>query len=92
MDFFHRVPFQKTPDLGMRMLLPVGRSGFAIAAGYCGLFGFIPIVGLLAILFSTLAIFDLRKHPEKTGWGRILTGYILGTLFTVFYGFALLHH
>ncbi|MGY8642132.1 MAG: hypothetical protein ACKVJU_13690 [Verrucomicrobiales bacterium] len=28
---------------GMRMLLPVGRSGWAIAAGYCGLFAFIGI-------------------------------------------------
>ena len=26
---------------GMRMLMPVGRSGWAIAAGYAGLFGLI---------------------------------------------------
>ncbi|HZS36511.1 MAG TPA: DUF4339 domain-containing protein [Polyangia bacterium] len=79
------------PDLGMRMLLPVGRSGFAIAAGYLGLCSFIPIVGVLAIIFATLAVLDLRKHPEKTGWGRILTGYILGTLATVLYGLAFVH-
>src|SRR4051812_21407307 len=28
-------------DAGMRMLLPVGRSGWAIAAGYLGLFSFV---------------------------------------------------
>ncbi len=78
------------PDLGMRMLLPVGRSGFAIAAGYLGLFSFIPLIGILAIIFSTVALLDIRKHPEKTGMGRVITGYILGGLATVLYAFAFL--
>jgi GYF domain 2 len=82
--------FGKKADAGMRMLLPVGRSGFAIAAGYLGILSCIPLVSLLAILFSTLAVFDLRKHPEKTGWGRIITGYVLGGLFLVIYGFTFL--
>ena len=36
----------------MRALLPIGRSGFAIAAGYLGLFSLIPFVGVLAIAFG----------------------------------------
>jgi hypothetical protein len=82
--------YEQKPDLGMRMLLPVGRSGFAIAAGYLGLLSMIPLVGVLAIVFATLGIMDLRKHPEKTGMGRIITGYVLGGLATVLYAYAFL--
>ena len=82
--------FPRKADLGMRMLLPVGRSGFAIAAGYLGLCAFIPFCGPLALLFAVLAIFDLRKHREKTGWGRIITGLVLGLPCTVFYLWSLL--
>ncbi len=82
--------FPRKAELGMRMLLPVGRSGYAIAAGYLGLCAFIPFCAPLALLFAVLAIFDLRKHPEKTGWGRIITGLVLGLPFTAFYLFSLL--
>ena len=82
--------FPERPDLGMRMLLPVGRSGYAIAAGYLGLCSFIPVISLFAVLFSTLGIFDLKKHPEKTGMGRIVFGYIMGGIFTLLYGVSAL--
>ena len=72
-------------DAGMSWLLPVGRSGFAIAAGYLGLFSPIPFVGLLALVFSGLAIWDLRRNPEKRGWGRVVFGLIMGLLFSVSY-------
>jgi hypothetical protein len=80
------VLFPPAPDAGMRWLLPVGRSGFAIAAGYLGLFSLIPFVGILAIVFAGLAIADLRKHPEKSGWGRVVFALIIGGLFTTLYG------
>lgn len=35
-------------ELGMRVLLPVGRSGWAIAAGYLGLFGLVLFPALIA--------------------------------------------
>lgn len=69
-------------DAGIRLLLPVGRSGWAIAAGYCGLLAIIPIIGQLAIIFGILAIMEMRKNPNKHGMGRALTGLILGGLFT----------
>ncbi len=65
---------------GMRMLLPVGRSGYAIAAGYLGLFSVLGIFAPLAIIFGILAIVDIKKHPEKHGMGRAIFGIIMGVI------------
>jgi len=74
-------------DLGqdplVRMLLPVGRSGLAIAAGYLGLFSLIFFPAPLALLFGILAIRDIRRHPEKHGMGRAIFGVVMGALFTI---------
>jgi hypothetical protein len=73
------------PDLAenacVRMLIPIGRSGWAIAAGYFGLLSLIPFVGVLAILFGILALRDIKAHPEKHGAGRAWFGIIAGVLF-----------
>jgi hypothetical protein len=83
-------PLPKTEQLGdnagMRMLLPVGRSGWAIAAGYLGLFSLIVIPAPLALVISIVAILDIRKsksapHP-KHGMGRAIFGLIMGLLGT----------
>lgn len=66
------------------MLVPIGRSGLAIAAGYAGLLSFIPGVGLAAIVLGVLALRDIKAHPEKHGAGRAWTGIILGVLFSLF--------
>jgi hypothetical protein len=71
-------------DAAMRMLLPVGRSGWAIAAGYAGLFALCSPLGLIAIILSVVAILDLRKHPEKHGMGRAIFGLLAGILNTLF--------
>lgn len=68
---------------GVRMLLPVGRSGWAIAAGYLGLISVIPIFSPLAIIFSAIAMWHLKKHPDKHGWGRAIFGMIMGVGFFV---------
>ncbi|EKD56681.1 MAG: hypothetical protein ACD_58C00120G0004 [uncultured bacterium] len=71
-----------------RAMLPVGRSGWAIAAGYAGIFSLILVFGPLAIIMSIIALKDLKKHPEKFGKGRAIFGLImgiLGTLGLVFY-------
>lgn len=65
-------------DAGMRMLLPVGRSGWAIAAGYLGLISVLMIPGPLAILCAILAISDIRKNPDKHGMGRAIFGLVMG--------------
>jgi hypothetical protein len=71
-------------DAGMRMLLPVGRSGWAIAAGYLGLFSlFGGCVGPIAIVISIIAIRDIKTHPDRHGMGRAIFGLVLGIVGTI---------
>jgi hypothetical protein len=75
-------------DLGkdplMRMVMPVGRSGLAIAAGYLGLVSvMIPFAAPVALVVGILALRDLRRHPEKHGMGRAIFGVVMGGLFTI---------
>ena len=67
-------------DPGMRWLIPVGRSGWAIAAGYLGLFSLVGCFAPISIIVSIIAIKDLKKHPELSGMGRAVTGLVLGIL------------
>ena len=73
-------------DLGMRMLMPVGRSGWAIAAGYLGLISLLLIPAPFALITSILAIRDINKakHTDqpKYGMGRAIFGLIMGILFS----------
>jgi len=75
-----------TSDLGdsaaVRMLLPVGRSGLAIAAGYAGLFALLILPAPLALLLGLLAVRDLRRNPKKHGMGRAVFGIVTGALGT----------
>ena len=75
------------PDLGedavVRMLIPVGRSGWAIAAGYAGLFAVLFFPAPIALVLGLVAIWDIRKHPKKHGLGRAIFGLVMGPLFTV---------
>lgn len=81
------IPPSMGDDAGMRMLLPVGRSGWAIAAGYLGLFSLIVIPAPVALIVSIIAILDIRKskktpHP-KHGMGRAIFGLIAGAAGTL---------
>lgn len=68
------------------MLMPVDRSGWAIAAGYLGLFGLIIFPAPLALIASILAIRDINKSQKtdkpKYGMGRAIFGLIVGILGT----------
>ena len=77
------------PDAGMRMLLPVGRSGWAIAAGYLGLFSFVIFPAPLALIISVVAILDIKKHPDRHGMGRAVFGLIMGVLGSILLVFIL---
>ena len=68
-----------------RMILPTGRSSWAIMAGYLGLLSFIPGVGILAIVAGVLAVKDIKRNPEKHGMGRAITGIVLGVLLSIFW-------
>lgn len=76
-------------DAGMRMLLPVGRSGWAIAAGYLGLISVLCVPAPLALMAGILAVQDIRKNPKKHGMGRAIFGLIMGGLGSLLLTFAL---
>ena len=67
-------------DQAMRFLLPVGRSGLAIAAGYLGLLSIILVVAPVAVIVSVLAIRDIKRNPKKMGMGRAIFGLVMGIL------------
>jgi len=70
-------------DPAMRLLLPVGRSPWAIAAGYAGLFAFTVILAPLALILGVVAIRDLKAHPERHGMGRAIFGTATGAIGTL---------
>jgi hypothetical protein len=80
-------PLAPLPSLGenagIRMLLPVGRSFWAIAAGYAGLFAVLLVPAPIALLLGIIAIADIRRHPDRHGMGRAIFGIVMGVLFTI---------
>ncbi len=64
----------------IKMLVPIGRSGWAIAAGYMGLFSVLPFVGIIAIILGIVAVKDIKKHPDKLGIGRAWFGIVMGAI------------
>ncbi len=68
---------------GMRMLLPVGRSWWALAAGYLGLVSLLLIPAPFALFCGIVGIVDIRRNPHKHGMGRCLLGVIAGGLMTL---------
>jgi len=74
-------------DAGVRLLLPVGRSMWAIAAGYLGLFAVTLVFAPPALLCGIVAIFDIRKSKlgpnPKHGMGRAVFGIVMGSLGTL---------
>jgi hypothetical protein len=79
------VLFPPEPEAWMKWLLPVGRSGWAIATGYLGLFAFFPFVGYFTLLLALVAIIDLRRHRHKSGWGRVIFGLVIALPMSVLY-------
>jgi Domain of unknown function (DUF4190) len=86
--------YGRTPDISqdpaVRWLIPVGRSGWALAAGYLGLLSCFPFIGLplglAALTTGILAVRSIRRNPKLTGMGRAVTGIVLGLLGTLFWG------
>lgn len=77
-------------DAGVRMLLPVGRSGWAIASGYLGLISVLVVPAPFALLTGVMAIRDIRRNPERHGMGRAIFGVIMGSIFSLFLVFILI--
>ena len=74
-------------DPGMRLLMPVGNSGWAIASGYLGLISVLLVPAPLALLTGILALRDIRAsksaQQRKHGTGRAIFGLIMGGLFSL---------
>lgn len=68
------------PNGCLALVIPIGRSGWAIAAGYLGLLSLLVIPAPLAVVCGVLAIKDINKNPEKIGLGRAWFGIIAGGL------------
>ena len=67
----------------MRMLFPVGRSGWAIASGYLGLISVLCLPSPLALITGILAIREMNRNPKKHGMGRAIFGIVMGTIGTI---------
>jgi hypothetical protein len=76
-------------NAGMRLLLPVGRSGWAIAAGYLGLISVLIFPAPFALATGIYAIIDIRRNPKKHGMGRAVFGVVMGGLGTLLLLFML---
>jgi hypothetical protein len=74
-------------DPAMRMLLPIGRSGWAIVAGYLGLLSVLLVPAPFALAVSIVAIRDIRKSRQdprpRRGMGRAVFGLVMGVLGTI---------
>ena len=83
------LPHANRPEdkLGNRMLIPVGRTGWAIAAGYLGLFSVLLLPAPISIIVSIIAMRDLKRRNKsknkRYGMGRAVFGLIMGILGTV---------
>ena len=64
---------------GQLVPVPGGRNGLAIAALCCGLAAFVPLVGVLAVVFGVVALNQLRGGFRR-GRGMAITGIVLGAL------------
>ena len=76
------MPGSSTPDPLGRFVMPTATSGWAIAAGYAGLFALTCVFAPVALLLGIVAYRDLKRRPELHGWGRTYLGLILGGLGT----------
>jgi amino acid permease len=70
-------------NAGIRLLLPVGRSFWAIAAGYAGLFAVLLVPAPIALILAIIAIYDIKRHPKRHGMGRAIFGLVMGIIFTI---------
>jgi Domain of unknown function (DUF4190) len=67
-------------DAAMRLLLPVGQSGWAIASGYLGLLSLLCFPAPFAIVTGILALREIRRNPRKHGTGRAIFGIAMGSI------------
>jgi hypothetical protein len=77
-------------DPALRWLLPVGRSGWAIAAGYLGIFSLLGIFAPFAVVAGILGLRHIKQNPHLGGRGRAIFGIVMGGLVMLMAGALLL--
>jgi hypothetical protein len=77
-------------DQALHWILPVGRSGWAIAAGYLGLFSLLGIFAPFAVITGILGLREIKTNPRLGGRGRAIFGIVMGGIVTLGIGLAIL--
>lgn len=78
----------------MSTIIPY-KNGLALTAYYLGVFGLIPVLGLilgpLALIFGIIGVKNVRRNPQVKGSGHAITGITLGSIaIAINWGFVLL--
>ena len=74
----------RSSDPALRMIIPIDRSIWAIAAGYLGLFALICFPAPIALIVGIIALRDIKQSGgKKHGLGRAWFGIIMGAIFTL---------
>jgi len=72
---------------GLKWLIPVGRSGWAIAASYLCLFSILLIPAPIALVVSIIAIIHIQKSKTREtpllGMGRSIFALVVSAIFTL---------
>jgi hypothetical protein len=73
------------------MVVPIGVSPWAIAAGYLGLLSFLcGVTGPFALITGILALRQIKRDPQIGGHVRAWVGIVLGAFGSVGLGFILI--
>jgi len=86
-----RRPKSSGGDEAVKWLIPIGRSGWAVASGYLGLLACFPFVGfafgILAVITGILALRHAKQNPQVGGRGRAIFGIVAGSIAGLANGF-----
>ena len=74
------LPVVTTGSDGLTGILPTHTNGWAIAAGYLGLFSLLALPGPFAAACGIIALKKLRLNPDQRGHVRAWIGIVLGSL------------
>jgi hypothetical protein len=84
--------FHKNEAINASSIVPIGRSGLSIIAGYLGLFALVPILAPISLFVSILALHRLQNDTGKLGKGRAIFGLLMGFFGTIALIYLLLVH
>lgn len=72
------LPGNAEGDQAYTWVVPVGRSAWAIAAGYLALFSVLLVFAPFAVFCGVMALRSIKRHPWLGGKGRAWFGIVAG--------------